>query len=846
MTGTHVGRRCQAPGNLWAVGAGSIAAVLLAGSVATGPAALAALAAPATGTPSSSPIVTTFAGGAGGPGVATTISIGAPCGVTSSGQSLLVGTTDGQGSGVVRTISVRSGRLRNLAGANFLNGFVPRAQQSPNGIPASGAQFVRSCDVAADHHGNLVVADSAWLDPGVTRHLGTELIRVVPASTNTFYGQPMIRGHIYTIAGNGSLGDTGDGGPATQARIGIPAGVAVDANGNVVFATTDPSGRIRVVAASTGTFYGQSMTAGDIYTVAGGGTTDACATGAPDGQPATSIQLGITVSKPLSGHRQVPSGLRVDQSGNLVVAEAACGGRVQVVAARSGSFYGRSMTSGHIYTIAGGGTASPGDGGLATNAELGNPGGIALDHAGNLVIAESSTHSIRVVAVKSGSFYGQRMVKGHIYPLAGGHGAGFGGDGGPASAARLDFPSAVAVDGQGNLAIADTGNNKVRLVADKNGTFYGRAMRAGDIYTIVGNGLAGFSGDQGPAVDATLGYLPAFGHLGIATDPAGDTLILDPANARVRLVAGQTHAIFGKKVVAEHIYTLLKIAKTRLAPSVTCEETLVPPGSPLPCYAAFDPAGNAVLATHSTIEILAARTGTFYREHMVAGHLYVVAGGGTSTASGALARSAKLRPVGLAVDGHGNLVTEGRVVAEATGTFFGIPMVAGRVYQRAANQFVAAVDSHGNAIVISSEKVKAVAGSDGTFYGEHMVAGHKYVLAGNGFDEYSGDGGPAKDAGMLPASAGVDAAGNLVIADLAPGDHAQSTRVRIVAESNGTFYGQAMTAGDIYTIAGGGTEVTSGILGLDANLGLSSEIAIAPGNAILIADNFEAEVRRIG
>src|SRR5258708_16462197 len=95
------------------------------------------------------------------------------------------------------------------------------------------------------------------------------------------------------------------------------------------------------------------------------------------------------------------------------------------------------------------------------------------------------------------------MTPGDIFPVAGGGGAGLG-DGGPASQSQLSGPADIALDSQGNLLIADSGHARMRLVAARAGTFYGRAMTAGDIYTIAGHGGAGFSGDGGRAVRAKL------------------------------------------------------------------------------------------------------------------------------------------------------------------------------------------------------------------------------------------------------------------------------------------------------------------------------------------------------
>jgi trimeric autotransporter adhesin len=256
----------------------------------------------------------------------------------------------------------------------------------------------------------------------------------------------MTAGDIYTVAGDGTAGYSGDGGPATSAELRGPRGVAVDAAGNLVIADEGNS-RVRVVAARSGTFYGQAMTAGDIYTVAGDGTAGYSG----DGGPATSAEL------------RGPRGVAVDAAGNLVIADEG-NSRVRVVAARSGTFYGQAMTAGDIYTVAGDGTAGySGNGGLATAAELNVPDGVAVDASGNLVIVDTGNSRVRVVAATTGTFYGQAMTAGDIYTVAGDGKQGFSGNGGPATSARLYGPEGVAVDGSGNLVIGDT--SRVRLVS---------------------------------------------------------------------------------------------------------------------------------------------------------------------------------------------------------------------------------------------------------------------------------------------------------------------------------------------------------------------------------------------
>jgi hypothetical protein len=157
---------------------------------------------------------------------------------------------------------------------------------------------------------------------------------------------------------------------------------------------------------------------------------------------------------------------------------------------------------------------------------------VTVDPQGNLVITDTGNNRIRVVAATTGTFYGQAMTGGDIYTVAGG-GTGGLGDGGPATSAQLAGPWGVTLDSSGNLVIADTGDSSIRVVAETTSTFYGQAMTAGDIYTVAGNGSAGFSGDGGPATSASLS-----GPEAVLTDSAGDVLISDTGNGRVREVAG--------------------------------------------------------------------------------------------------------------------------------------------------------------------------------------------------------------------------------------------------------------------------------------------------------------------
>jgi sugar lactone lactonase YvrE len=253
-----------------------------------------------------------------------------------------------------------------------------------------------------------------------------------------------------------------------------PNGVAVDASGNL-FIADEWNQRIRRVEAATGV----------ITTVAGNGTAGFSG----DGGTATSASLAR------------PTGVAVDAAGNLFIADQ-WNYRIRRVEA----------TTGVITTVAGDGRQGfGGDGGAATSASLNTPTRVAVDGSGNLFIADYGNARIRRVEAASGV----------ITTVAGNGIWGFGGDGGAATSANLYFPYGLAVDGSGNLFIADYGNVRVRRVQAASGV----------ITTVAGDGTRGFSEDGGAATSASLD-----GPLGVAVDASGNLFIADPGNQRVRRV----------------------------------------------------------------------------------------------------------------------------------------------------------------------------------------------------------------------------------------------------------------------------------------------------------------------
>lgn len=367
--------------------------------------------------------------------------------------------------------------------------------------------------VATDGEGNVYIADDQ-----------NSVIRMVPATSGTYFGQTMTAGDIYTVAGTGtacasSTSACGDGGLATQAQLNLAQNMTVDQFGNLYIGDTADH-RIRMVPATSGTYFGQAMTANFIYTIAGNGTD-----GNIDG-PATTIAEMSQIN-----------GVAVDLSGNVYVADGLGNNNViRMVPAVAGNYFGQAMTVGNEYHIAGTVTGGyNGDGIRATNAELDNPGEVAVDSSGNVYFSDIGNNRVRMVPATGGTFFGQFMTANDIYTIAGNGLSGSLGDGGPATSAEFRNPKGISLDRMGNIYITDLFNNRVQMLAAVSGTFFGQTVTANDIYTIAGDGSQGYSGDGGLPTSAEL-YQP----YGVALDGAGNLYIADTLNSVIRKVASAT------------------------------------------------------------------------------------------------------------------------------------------------------------------------------------------------------------------------------------------------------------------------------------------------------------------
>lgn len=331
--------------------------------------------------------------------------------------------------------------IRTVAGSG------QQGRRGDGGLAVSADLYLPSA-VAIDKAGNIYVADSG----------NHRLRRIAP------------NGQITPFAGTGSLGSTGDGGPAINATLNSPSALAFDSKGNL-FVADAGNHRIRRIS-----------TDGIITTVAGNGDDQM----AGDGGPATAASLYL------------PYGLAIDGSDNLLIADTG-NLRIRKVDLRTGL----------ITTIAGSGRyGSEGDGQSALQASFRAPYGVTVDPLGSIYVVDGDDNRVRRID-----------QNGNIAPFAGTGSPGSGGDGGPATEAQLKYPSFVTTDRDGNLYIADYGNHRIRRVS----------VVDGRITTVVGSGSPGSGLDDVSPLTTTL-----LNPNDVAIDPTGRLVIADTGNHKIR------------------------------------------------------------------------------------------------------------------------------------------------------------------------------------------------------------------------------------------------------------------------------------------------------------------------
>jgi sugar lactone lactonase YvrE len=594
---------------------------------------------------------------------------------------------------------------------------------SGDGGPATLAQLNDVQKTIADGAGNLYIADSE-----------NNRVREIAAAT----------GLISTIAGTGIAGYSGDNQAAIDAQLSNPTSLAFDLAGNLYIADSS-NGVIRKLTISTGI----------ITTFAGGGSG-----GIGDNGPATSAQLAY------------PRGIAFDGAGNLYIGDLG-NRRIRKVAAGTGT----------ITTVAGNGSfGCGGDGGPATSAEIDYPYGLAADSAGDVYYADSECQVVRKVSVGNGEINTIAGINGGAWADP-----GYSGDGGPATSAKLYYPEDVAIDGSGNLFIADTLNAVIRKVAASNGV----------ITTVAGDGgvCDPQTGEGGPALSAGFCETPD-----IAVDRDGNLYVSDYLQRlyKVTVAAAPTTKAAEAPVfsLSPGIYSGSQtVTVTDLTRGASIHITM---DGTTPNGLSYGHNGSIQITGTATIKAIAIAPG--YLQSPIATAAYTItsppptvintiAGDGIEGFSG-IGGPAKKAEIGdiqaVALDKNGNLY-----LADATN----------------------------NVVWTMTAK-----------------AGNISVLAGNGTRGFSGDGGLAINAELSnPEAVALDGSGNLYIAD---------ANNHVVREVNAT-------TGAITTIAGNGTQAPYGSIVGDggqataAELGNPDGVAIDGAGNLYISDSDDFVVRKV-
>jgi sugar lactone lactonase YvrE len=530
-------------------------------------------------------------------GAATAAYLTSPYGVAvdSAGNIYIADSKDQK----IRLVNATTGIISTFAGNGI--GCTNPVSHCGDGKAPTSAELSLPQGVFVDPSNNVFIADT-----------GDSRIREVSASTQ------LISTVVNTL---GTPGFTGDGGPAATAQVDLPVAIWVDSTGNYFIADSG-NGRIRVVNNQTSaiTVGGTSIPAGDIETIAGGGTGG-------DGGPATSARLAL------------PWAVAEDAAGNLYIADQG-NNRIRKVTNPTSSTATISTYAGNGST----GSCTPqtppnppictGDGGLATAASLNGPSSIAFDGSGNMYIADSNTMVIREVDALTGNISTVAGNGKSCYPTTSACG-----DGGIPTLASFAFPLNVAFDPAGNLYISDWQGYKIRKIVPSGGS-----IANGTISTIAGTGVEGAKGNNGLGTAANLDH-PA----GLVVDSASNVYISDQYNGEVRQVVQTPNA----GTCSQSVGFICQWALNQAA-KLSGDGLPKLQGSMWnPLDLAIDPSNNVYISggNNNVVQRISAAT-TIYST--VAGNSTNSIQGGFSGDKGP-AISAKLANLGAWVDGNSNL-----------------------------------------------------------------------------------------------------------------------------------------------------------------------------------------------
>jgi RHS repeat-associated protein len=727
------------------------------------------------------------------------------------------------------------------------------AGESASGTKNTSFLLDQPYGLAVDSAGDLFIADSA----------NDRVLELAASTTPWGAGSDGIPSaatadDLYVVAGTGTAGVGADSKAAYQSALNQPMGVAIGGNaGGSLYVADTGNNRIQMISQVSTTHWGISMpTAYDVYTVAG----------SPAGTAGDSGNGTVNSSSLLDG----PQAMVIDSSGNLYIPDT-LNNRVTEIPKATGAQWGDgTMTLNDLYTVAGsatGAAGTAGDGGIASSALLDGPRQVTWASP-NLYITDSLNNRVQEIAGSGHTEFGLPMTADDIYTVAGTGTAGYNGDGEAATAAQLNDPVSLTLDGSGNLYLTDVNNDRVRKVS----------ASTADISTFAGNGLTlSTNGDDGPATLAALND-----PMQEAFDSHGDTYIADAANNRIQEIAAYNHSQYGLPMTAGDVYTIAGEADGQ--PGCTCD------GAPAyyayldhPDGIAIDSAGDLYIADsgNNRIQEVPNSSGIQWGQNMSLGDMYTIAGNqyaesGYSGDDGPAGQALLGDPIALTMDPAGDIYIadswNNRVqeIYAAGGENWGNSgWTAGDIYTIAGSPTGAhgssgdgypaeggtspsllygvgglALDSSGNLYIGDggNNRVQELAASNHSQWGQPMTAADVYTITG-GYGT-AGDGGPALDAQIIGApSLAIDAAGDLYIAD------EQNNRIQEIANVTGTQWGQSMTAGDMYTVAGSATGASGnsgdGGLATAAKMSDTESISLDPEGDLYITDNSNDTVREV-
>ena len=599
-----------------------------------------------------------------------------------------------------------------------------------DGILATTTGLSSPLGVQVDNTGNVYVADTS----------GNRVCRI---GTN---------GLIVTVAGSNQSGASGNNGPATNALLHSPSGVAIDGAGNIYIADT-LNNLLRKV-----------NTNGIITTVGGNGVAG------------FSGDAGLATSAELNQ----PYGVLCDAIGNVFFSDTH-NNRIRKIS-----------TNGIITTVAGNGTAGySGDGGQATNAAIYYPEGIAINSLGNIVFADSSNYRIRTID-----------GMGNISTIAGTGTNGFGGDGGPATSAKLSQPCGVGADAYGNIYIADSGNNRVRKIDTNN-----------VINTFAGNGSISYI-FLNPFGNIGDWWFPASASLdspsGVCADNSGNVYIADTLDYRIRKTTPCTSpALQINSATTNCIGNFAAVVNGVVTSSVA--------GLFMPAYVMTQPQSKVVLAGGTaSFSVTPGSTGPFTYQWYFNG----------APVFGATTNLISLTNCSSSNDGAFTVAVS-NVIGGASSP--SAALTVAYIGQQPGNQSVA---ENGHAEFGFSLTSQGTFTYRWQFDGTNLpIGGIISTIAGNGTNGYGGDGGMATAAELSsPNGIAIDRQGNIFIAD------DDNDRIRKIT-----------TNGVITTLAGNGTGGYSGDGGLATNAELANPtgVAVDYNGDVFIADAGNQRVREV-